>query len=35
MHTYNFIRCHSAIANIPPAKTYYPQMLLDYAEWSA
>jgi len=35
IHTYNFIRCHSAISNIPPAKAYYPQMLLDYAEWSA
>jgi len=35
IHTYNFIRCHSAINNIPPAKAYYPQMLLDYAEWSA
>jgi len=24
IHTYNFIRCHSAIGNIPPAKAYYP-----------
>jgi transposase InsO family protein len=29
IHTYNFIRCHSAIGNIPPAKSYYLQMLLD------
>jgi len=35
IHTYNFIRCHSAIGNIPPAKAYYPEILLDYAEWSA
>ena len=35
INTYNFIRCHSAIGNIPPAKAYYPQMLMDYAEWSA
>ena len=35
IHTYNFIRCHLAIGNIPPDKAYYPQMLLDYAEWSA
>lgn len=34
IHTYNFIRCHSAIGNIPPAKAYYPEILLDYAEWS-
>jgi len=25
VHTYNFIRCHSAIGNIHPAKAYYPQ----------
>ena len=35
IHTYNFIRCHSAIGNIPPAKAYYPKILLAYAEWSA
>jgi len=35
IHTYNFIRCHSAIGNIPPAKAYYPEILLDYPEWSA
>ena len=32
IHTYNFIRCHSTIGNIPLAKAYYPQILLAYAE---
>jgi transposase InsO family protein len=32
----NFVRYHSAIGNIPPAKAYYyPEILLGYAELAA
>jgi len=31
IHTYNFVRHHSAINNETPASNYYPALLLDYA----